>query len=156
MSAKAIRERSALISARFHAERDVIAGGSETVVSLEQIDRFEALASGTVYLLRDNNAACIRGEQLRQRSSSEPVLDLDYADAKAEIESMINALIRWKFELREARQEWLDQRRESALSEDHLQLASMYQSGVLTTAQFESLKARLDAGQALADAQRAR
>ena len=156
MSARAIRERSALISARFHAERDVIANGSETVESLEQIDRFEALASGTVYLLRDNNAACLRGEQLRQQSHSEPVLDLDYTDAKAEIEAMIDALIRWKFELREARQAWLAQRKGTVASEDYLQLASMYQSGVLTTAQFESLKTRLDAGQALADAQRGR
>ena len=156
MSAKAIRERSALISARFHAERDAIANGSESVVSLEQIDRFEALASGTVYLLRDNNASCVRAEQLRKKHGGSDVLDLDYTDAKAEIDAMINALIRWKFALREARQEWMDQRKAPAVSEDYLQLASMYQSGVLTTAQFESLKARLDAGQALADAQRGR
>lgn len=133
-----------MISARFHAERDSIANGSESVASLEQIDQFETLASATVYLLRDNNAACVRAEK---HSAQLGTVDLGYADAKAEIDSMISALISWKFSLREARQEWVAQRdrqNREAVSEEYLQLVSMYRSGVLSSAQFDARRARLE------------
>lgn len=143
MSVKAIHERTAMISSRFHAERDNIANGSEAVSSLDQIDQFEALASGTIYLLRDNNAACVRAEKLGADSGT---IDLGYAEAKAQIDSMIASLISWKFSLREARQDWIDQRdrqTQAARSEEYLQLVSMYRSGVLSTAQFEARRSHL-------------
>jgi|GEM_PF-4672176 len=143
MSAMAIRERTAMIASRFQAERDTIANGSQTVASLEQIDQLESLASGTIYLLRDNNAACVRAET---HSAELGMVDLGYAEAKAEIDSMITAIIDWKFGLRAARQDWVDQRdqqTQAARSEEYLHLVTMYRSGVLSSEQFEARRSRL-------------
>lgn len=136
MPAQVIRNRSALISQRFVAERDEIVGGLEVFSTLEQVDQLEALASGTIYLLRDNKAALLRLPTAEDESG--------YADAKAEIDQLIEKLITWKFQLRAARRSLSSQVASQTQDADEgfIRLAEMYRDGTLTTDEFARLHGR--------------
>lgn len=169
MSASKIRERTAEIVGRFHATRDLLADGGDVIVSLEHAERFEDLAAETIRLLRENMTACVREEQATNgtpASGSEAgqhVIDLGYGDAKAEIDTLVKAIVDWKTALRDAKQQWIapaDETPEpvyeaSGVTNELVQLTAMYRSGALTADEFTAAKARLlTAGDSSAPRQR--